>query len=64
MKATFIVKRDNIDRSTLYSFDGQFQMLRADVGSLEFLGRLAAYPKYCLLFVDFLTSKVYVYMMI
>ena len=29
-------KRHDIDRSTLYSFDGPFQLLHADVGNLEF----------------------------
>ena len=51
-------KKDNIDRSTLYSFDGPFQLLHADVGNLEFLGKFATNPKYCLLFVDLFTSKV------
>ena len=29
--------------------------------TLEFLGKSATDPKYCLLFVDLFTSKVYVY---
>ena len=32
------VEKREIDRSTLYSFDGTFQLLHADVGNLEFLG--------------------------
>ena len=32
------VEKIEIDRSTLYSFDGPFQLLHADVGNLEFLG--------------------------
>ena len=38
-------------------------MLHADVDNLEFLGKSATDPKYCLLFVDLFTSKVYVYPM-
>ena len=34
-RADFIKKRE-IDRSTLYSFDGAFQMVHANVGNLEF----------------------------
>ena len=63
MKTTFVEKKDDIDRSTLYSFDRPFQLLHADVGNLEFLGKSATDPKYCLLFVDLFTSKVYVYPM-
>ena len=45
-----VEKKDDIDRSTLYSFDGPFQLLKADTGNLEFLGKSATDPKYCLLF--------------
>ena len=51
-------KKDDTDRSTLYSFDGPFKLLRAEVGNLEFLGKSAADPKYFLLFVDLFTSKI------
>ena len=54
-------EKDDIDRSNLYRFDGPFQLLHADVGNLQFLGKSATDPKYCLLFVDLFTSKVYVY---
>ena len=54
-------KKDDIDSSTLYSFNGPFQLLHADVGNLEFFEKSATDPKYCLLFVDLFTSKVYVY---
>ena len=36
-RADYVEKRE-IDRSTLYSFDGPFQLLHADMGNLEFLG--------------------------
>ena len=38
-KADFIKKRE-VDRPTLYSFDGPFQLVHADVGNLEFLGSM------------------------
>ena len=60
---TFVEKKDDVDRSTLYGFDGPFELLHAEVGNLEFLGKSATDPKYCLLFVDLFTSKVYVYPM-
>ena len=55
-------KKDDIDRSTLYSF-GPFQPLHADAGNFEILGKSATDPKYCPLFVDLFTSKVYIYPM-
>ena len=38
-------------------------MLHADIGNLEFSGKSASNPKYCPLFVDLFTSKMYVYLM-
>ena len=38
-------------------------MLHADVDNLEFLGKSANDPKYCLLLVDLFTSKVLFYPM-
>ena len=63
IKTMFVEKKDDIDRSTLYSLDGPFQFLHADVGNLEFLGKSATNPKYCLLFINLFTSKVNVYPM-
>ena len=34
IKTIFVEKKDDIDKSTLYSFDGQFQLLHADIGNL------------------------------
>ena len=53
----------NIDRSTLYNIDGPFQLIHADVGNLEFLGKSATHPEYCLLMVDIFTWKIYTYPM-
>ena len=46
------VEKGEIDRSTLYSFNGLFQLIHADVGNLEFLGKSATTPRYVLLAVD------------
>ena len=57
-RADYAEKRE-IERSTLYSFDGPFQLLHADVGNLEFLGNNATFPQYVLVIVDLYSSKVY-----
>ena len=61
IKAEFIKKSDDIDRSTLFSIQAPFDLLHPDIGGLCFLGKSAADPKYCLLLVDLFTSKIYVY---
>ena len=60
---TDYVEKIEIDRSTLYSFNGPFQFLHPDVGNLEFLGKNATFPQYVLVIVDSYTSKVYTYSM-
>ena len=57
-KNNFCWKKDDIDRSTL---NGPFQLLHVDVENFKFLGKSATDPKYCLLFVDLFTWKVFVY---
>ena len=57
------VEKREIDRSTLYRFEGPFQLIHANVGKLMFLGKSAATPQYPLLAVDLYPSKVYVYPM-
>ena len=49
---TAYAEKREIDRSTLYSFDGPFQLLHGDVGNLKFLGKNAAFPQYVLVIVD------------
>ena len=44
VKRTDYVEKRKIDHSTLYSFDGPFQLFHADVGNLEFLGKNATFP--------------------
>ena len=61
IKAEYVEKDDDFDRSTLYSIQAPFDLLHAGVTDLRFLGKSTANPKYCLLLVDFFTSKVYVY---
>ena len=38
------VEKREIDSSTLYSFDGSFQLIHVNVGNLEFLGKSATVP--------------------
>ena len=61
LKTSFAKKYNEIDRSTLYSFEGPFQLLHADIANLKFLGKSVAAPQYCLVVVDFFSSKVYTY---
>ena len=63
LTAQFIEKRSDIDRSTLYSFDGPFQLLQAHIAHIRFLVKSAVDPKFCLLFVDLFTSKIYTFPM-
>ena len=60
---TDYVEKREIDHSTLYSFNGPFQLFHADVGNLEFLGKNATFPQYVLILVDRFTSKVYTFPM-
>ena len=59
----FVENQRNIDRSTLYSFNGPFQLLHADIADIRFFSKSAADPHYCLLFVDLFTQKIYTYPM-
>ena len=60
---TEYIKKREIDRSTLYSFDRPFHLLHADVQILEFLQSNATFLQYVLIVVDLYLSKVYVYPM-
>ena len=57
------VEKREIDHLTLYSFNAPFQLLHADIGNLEFLGKNATFPQYVLVIVDLFSSKVYTYPM-
>ena len=57
----FIEKKSEIDRSTLYSFGGPFELLHADIADIRFFAKSAADPLYCLLIVDLFTQKIYTY---
>ena len=59
----FVENQRNIDRSTLYSFNGHFQLLHADIADIRFFSKSAVDPHYCLLFVDLFTQKIYTYPM-
>ena len=52
-------KKKSIDRSTLYSINSPFDLLHADIADLLFLAKSAVDPKYCLLYVDLFTQKIY-----
>ena len=60
---TDYVEKREINRSTLYRFDGPFELLHADVGNLDFFGKNATFPQYVLVVVDLYKSKVYIYSM-
>ena len=62
IRADYVEKRE-IDRSIVYSFDGPIQLLHADIGNLEFLGKNATFPQYVLVIVDLYSSKVYTCLM-
>ena len=57
------VEKREIDHSTLYSFNAPFQLLHADVGNLEFLGKNATFSQYVLVLVYLFSWKVYTYPM-
>ena len=59
----FVEKRSDVDRSTLYSFSRPFELLHADIVDIRFFAKSAVDPLYCLLFVDLLTQKIYIYPM-
>ena len=63
LSTLFIKKRQNIIRTTSYSFSGPFQALQADIAYISVLARSAVDPKFCLLFVDLFTSNIYTYPM-
>ena len=61
VKRTDYVEKREIDHSTLYSFDEPFQLVHADVGNLELLGKSASFPQYVLVLVDlFFFKSIYV----
>ena len=57
------MEKREVDRSTLYSFDGPLQLEHMDVGNLEILGKSATTPRYVLVAVDLYSFKIYVYPM-
>ena len=59
----FIENKKDIDNSTLYSFNGPFQLLHTDIADISFFSKSTAGPHYCLLFVDLFTQKIYTFPM-
>ena len=62
LRLNFVKKRD-VDRSSWYNLDGPFQIIHADISSLQILGKSVTHPKYCLVAVDVYSSKIYKYSM-
>ena len=60
---TPFVEEKKIDCSTLFSIQSPFNLLHADIANIKFLAKSAVDPIYCLVFVDFFTSKTYTYPM-
>ena len=58
----FLENKKSINNSTLYSFNGPFQLLHADIADIRFFSKSAADPHYCLLFVDLFTQKIYTFL--
>ena len=58
-----LLQKQNIICTTFNSFNGPFQAPQADITYISFLASSAVDPKFCLLFVDLFTSKVYTYPM-
>ena len=50
-------RTDEINKSTLYSFDGPFQLLHADVGNLEFSARMLHFLSMYLLLLSYMRQK-------
>ena len=59
----FISSKSNVDHSTLHRIGKPSELLHADIADTRFLAKSAVDPKYCLLLVDLLTLKEYVYPM-
>ena len=59
----FLLKKDEVDHSTLYSINKPFDLVLGDIADTRFLAKSAVDPKYCLLVVDLFTSKIYVFTM-
>ena len=59
-----VEQQKDINRSTLFSFEGPFELLHADIAYIKFFTKSAVdpNPKYCLLF-DRFTSKIYTHPM-
>ena len=55
-RADYVEKRE-IDRSTLYSFNGPLQLIHADIGNLKFLGKSARTSRYVFWLLTFIPQK-------
>ena len=59
----FVEQKNDIKRSTMYSFKGSFEILHGDIAYIIFyLAKSAVDLNYCLLLLDLFTSKLYTYL--
>ena len=58
-----MLKKKNIDRSTLFSIWSPFDLLHADIANIKFLARSVVNPLYCFICVDLFRSKAHTYTM-
>ena len=59
----FVEEKSNLDRSTLYSFKGPFELFHGDIADIRFLAKSAVDPHYCLVLIDLFSNKIYTYPM-
>ena len=59
----FVEEKSNVDRSTLYSFKGPFELFHGDIADIRFLAKSAVDPHYCLVLIDLFSNKIYTYPM-
>ena len=59
----FVEQKQDVDRSTLYSFKAPFEALQVDIADIRFLARSAVDPHYCLVIVDMFSNMIYTYPM-
>ena len=58
-----LLNKKKIDYSAIFSIQFPFDILHANIADIRFLAKSAVDPKYCPLFVDLFTSKIYAYPM-
>ena len=62
LNTPFVEKKQDIICTTLYSFSRPFEALQADIAYISFVARSVVDQKFCLLFADLFTSRIYTYL--